>query len=142
MALLRRIELLLGVLSGIFGVLALAYDLFYPTDCPANAATRADCQSLVQHQGAGLVGLLLVIGGLPVAGAVIAAVYHSRQGSSAGALVLLWVFALLLVLVTRIGTVATFYFIPAALLAMADAVLGTLSALLSRWRPGEPAQCQ
>lgn len=143
MTLPRRLELILGTIAGILGLVATGVLFFAPllpsgqsctTTVVIGGATTVNCAnagtqhiSLIQSQPfSSLVGTFLLFVLVPL-GILCFALFHSlRRG--AGSLSGLWLFTLLQcgLVVLALPSIGWFYF-PTALLAVLASVLGTLA---------------
>jgi hypothetical protein len=116
----RRIELVCGVLGGALGLTALGVDV-----------------SAVQMQGLEILWLPITLWGGLWLGVVLCAVWHSLV-RSLPALVLLWVYTVLLCLATLPGLIAHIgvVFVPADVLALGASIAGTVAAQQRAPAPG------
>jgi hypothetical protein len=130
----RRIELVCGALGGVLGFVVLGLVLFAPLNMICSAGTepsiRGGCvrMSGVQSQGLANLWLPVLLFAVPFFGVILFAVWRSRSRSMTS-LVVLWVCAvavsvLSVLALTSIGV----YFIPADLLSLAAAIVGTVAA--------------
>ena len=134
---LRRIELVCGVLGGVLGLAALAVSLFAPLaiECSTSATGSSvtnGCTHVSVAETQGLASLWFAIAlfsGLSLA-VLLFALWHSLA-PSLPALILLWVAVGLLCLLTVVALLSIGpLFLPADVLAVTAAVVGTRAAML------------
>jgi hypothetical protein len=137
MSIMRRFELICGVLSGVLGLAGVGIAFFAPlgTECTSSLSspgvtTQSTCLrvSYVAAQGLGSVMPYLIVLGLFCAIVVLGALGHSLSGSGAWRAVL-WTGAALLLTSSILGLLSIGVFLlPGALLALVAAVLSSLGA--------------
>jgi hypothetical protein len=130
---LRRIELVCGVLGGLLGLAALAVGLFAPmgTSCTSLGTTPVDsCRSVSVVENQGLASLWLAIalfGGLSLA-VLIFSLWHSLA-PNLPLLILLWLAVGSLCVVTILALLSIgILFLPGDALAVTAAIVGTVAA--------------
>lgn len=155
MGILRRVELILGVLTAVLGLATLAFALGAPLGTSTRSCTtsqtigqppQVDCSqagtwqvSLIQTQG-----LLSLLPAILIFSSILLAILgfsltHRRSGSRAS-LTFLWIFtALLWVMMVLAGFSIGLFFFPTAVLALVTAILASIAGTRRQPMPSPAA---
>jgi hypothetical protein len=130
----QRIELTCGVLGGALGFAVLGLAVFAPLNMICSAGTgsiQGGCvkESAIQSQGLANLWLPVLLFAVPLLGIILFVIWHSRN-QTLPVLLPLWVCTIMVCVLSVLArTSIGIYFVPADVLALAGAIIGSMATL-------------